>query len=149
MEGRTDLEHPDTWRSATEPPRQTSGPAEVDGVAIDGAAGVSVPFTVRREREVLLVGGEIDVATSPKLMAVLDTVVAQPDGDVIVDCSAVTFFGAAGVGALVGARNRLGSSGHRLIVRKPSASVRRVLDIVDLAELFADVPGAAADSTRG
>ena len=100
-------------------------------------------------REVLLVGGEIDVATSPQLLAVLDSLAAQRDGDVIVDCSAVTFFGAAGVSALVAARNRLRGSTHRVIVRNPAPVVRRVLDIVDLAEAFDDVPGTAAHSTRG
>jgi anti-sigma B factor antagonist len=148
MEGQNDFESADNSGFAAEPPHQTSGSAELAVVAIDGSAGASVPFTVRPERGVLVVGGEIDVATSPELMAVLETVVAQRDGDVVVDCSAVTFFGAAGVGALVAARNRLRGSRHRVIVRNPSPVVRRVLMIVDLADLFADVADTAAHSTR-
>jgi len=96
-----------------------------------------------------VVGGEIDIATCPALVEVLDTLVAQADGDVVVDCSTVTFFGAAGVGALVAARHRLRGSRHRVIVRNPSESVRRVLDIVDLAEMFADAPDTAAHSPHG
>jgi anti-anti-sigma factor len=104
---------------------------------------------VRREREGLRLFGEVDLATCPTLVEALDTVIVQPAGDVILDCSAVTFFGAAGVSALIRAGNELDRSRRRLVIRNPSSIVRRVLGLFDLAELFADAPNRAANSTPG
>jgi anti-anti-sigma regulatory factor len=51
-----------------------------------------------------------------------------------------------GVDALVRAHNRLDGSALRIVVRNPSSVVRRLLDIAQLTELFADVPDAAAST---
>lgn len=87
--------------------------------------------------------GEIDLATAPTMANALDAAIHLSAGDVIVDCSGVTFFGAVGVDALVRAHNQLEGSRRRIIVRNPSSVVRRLLDIAHLAELFADVPDRA------
>jgi len=66
-----------------------------------------VPFSIRKEPQVLCVEGEIDLATCPLLAEALDAAIAETDRDVILDCSGVTFFGAAGVDALLRALDRL------------------------------------------
>jgi anti-anti-sigma factor len=93
---------------------------------------------VHRDGQTLRVVGEVDLATCHLLVAALDDLAANTAGEVAVDCSSVTFFGAVAVDALVQARNRLADS-RRLVVRNPSPIVRRVLDIVQLREVFADV----------
>jgi anti-anti-sigma factor len=107
----------------------------------------SYAFTVSRGREELRLSGEIDIATCPTLVEALNAVVAHPGGDVLLDCSRVTFFGVAGVGALVEARKELDRSGRRLVVRNPSPIVRRVLHIFELADVFADDEYKSADPT--
>jgi anti-anti-sigma factor len=110
------------------------------------AAGSSTPLSVHRERGTLRLVGEIDLATCPVFVKALDSAIDQAAGDVVIDCSGVTFFGAVGVDALVRAHNRLDGSALRIVVRNPSSVVRRLLDIAQLTELFADVPDAAAST---
>jgi anti-sigma B factor antagonist len=91
-----------------------------------------------REHELSL-AGELDLAACPKLVDELVVAIAQGTGDLVVDCSEVTFFDAAAVSALLEAREELDASGRRLLVRSPSRAVRRVLDILALGSLFAEV----------
>src|SRR4051794_16533819 len=136
MEGQTSFQ----WPGIALTPRQPSHlrPGGVDRVVSDCSAAVAGPLAVHNEGQAIRLVGEVDLATCQTLHTALDALVARPAGDVILDCSGVTFFGAVGVDALVQARNRLAGS-RRVIVRNPSAIVRRVLGIVQLTELFADI----------
>jgi len=98
-----------------------------------------VPFSIRKEPGVLCVEGEIDLATCPILAEALDTAIGETDRDVILDCSGVTFFGAAGVDALLCALDRLQEVQRHLIVRNPPSMLTRVLDIVGVTEMFSEV----------
>lgn len=88
--------------------------------------------------------GEIDIATAASAREALDEA-ARSGRDVLVDLREVTFMGAAGLGALVHARDALDRDGHRLTLCSPSALIARVLDVSGLAEAFivsSDAPGA-------
>jgi anti-anti-sigma factor len=74
--------------------------------------------------------GEIDMATAPELRAGL----AETNGNVVVDLAAVGFLDSSGIGVLVAAGNRLTAAGGSLVLRTPIAPVRRVLEIVGLAD---------------
>jgi len=116
---------------------------------MSSVASGSAHLTVRPDRGVLRVVGEVDLATCQTLVEALDAAIDRSDGNIVLDCAGVTFFGAIGVDALVGARNRLDGSGRRLVVRNPSSIVRRLLDIVDMGELLAGASDAEAQSTSG
>jgi anti-anti-sigma factor len=79
--------------------------------------------------------GEIDLATAPDVLATLLAASKSETAGIVVDVSAVTFFGAAGIGALMGARNHEGEHGRDLLLRAPPRVVRRVLDICRLGDL--------------
>ncbi|MDP9101052.1 MAG: GAF domain-containing protein [Actinomycetota bacterium] len=64
----------------------------------------------------LTVAGEIDLATSPKLVALLGQALATGAERVIVDMSAVDFMDAQGLGALVASAVELRLAGRRLVV---------------------------------
>ena len=98
--------------------------------------GSSELLEVRRDKSSVWLTGELDIATCPRLVAELHAAIEEGETDLIVDCADVTFFGAAGVSALVCARQRLDASGRSLKIRKPSRSVRRVLEIVNLDEMM-------------
>jgi len=81
---------------------------------------------------VLVVSGEIDISTAPALREHLQ----QFDGrTVIVDLTAMTFIDSTGLGVLVGALKRLREDGGDLVLRGPSRSARKVLDISGLAQI--------------
>src|SRR5436190_16796644 len=94
----------------------------------DASTSRAAPLQLWSERDVLHVVGEVDLETCPELVAALDAAIRQGAGDVIVDCSEVTYFCAHGVRALVEARDQLDGS-RRVVARRPSPIVRRILDI--------------------
>lgn len=102
---------------------------------------------VRGDRtDVVLVHGELDIATAPLLRSALDTVYARRPRRVEVDLSAVLFLDAQAVTTLVAARRRLASRGAMLALRAPSPIARRVLTLTGFDRVFEIVPpGTGAD----
>jgi anti-sigma B factor antagonist len=78
---------------------------------------------------IVVVGGEVDMATAPQLDEALCT---QVDRDVIVDLSAVAFLDSSGIGALVHARTALAANGHTLRVTGEHDNVKLVLEVTGL-----------------
>jgi anti-anti-sigma factor len=78
---------------------------------------------------VVVVVGEVDMATSPLLWDAL--LRALRTGDVTVDVADVALIDATGVGVLVRATDQARDNGRALIVRAPNPTVRRVLEAAD------------------
>jgi anti-anti-sigma factor len=95
--------------------------------------GVNVSYA--DDHAVLTVYGEIDMMTAPILGAIVNAVVAQGHGMVVVDASAIEFMDAAGLRVLVTAHNQLLTTGHRLVVRAPTDVLAKLLQISRVAEL--------------
>jgi anti-sigma B factor antagonist len=91
---------------------------------------------VTRQRTVLSVDGEQDLATCPDLLERVDLAAAETDGDIVLDMSGVTFMDASTVGAIVLASNRLRGASRALRLRSPSSCVQRVLDVCGLCGLI-------------
>lgn len=83
----------------------------------------------------LIVHGEIDLATVPRLTECLNDALLAGDGDVRVDLGDVDFIDAAGMGALAGAAIRLNAAGRSLLVVNVRPRLRRVLEAGRLGEL--------------
>lgn len=98
-------------------------------------------FAVSIERvdgdAVLVLAGEIDLATSPRVRdAVIDVLATQPPARLVIDLSGVSFLDSTGIGALVAGRNKAAALGVPFVVRHPQRMVRRVLDIAGLLEVL-------------
>jgi anti-anti-sigma factor len=87
---------------------------------------------------VIVVSGELDLATSPQLLALASRLDARAE-PVILDLSAVTFVDSSGVRALLDADRIAGDKGRRLALYQPSIAVTRLLDLVDLRSRFPEV----------
>lgn len=83
--------------------------------------------TVEVAATVLVVRGEADVATLPLLVDALERVIADHDGDVIVDLAPTEFIDTAALRAVLRAREILRRSGRQLTLRAPSRIARRLL----------------------
>jgi anti-sigma B factor antagonist len=81
------------------------------------------------------VRGEVDVYTAPQLRERLYGVVAEGSSRVVLDLSAMTFIDSTGLGVVVGALKRLRESGGDLVLRSPSRSTRKVLEITGLTRI--------------
>ena len=93
----------------------------------------NVTLTEQAESVVVRVTGEVDLVTAPVLRRHLDSAIAAGHPTIIIDLSDTTFLDARGVGVLVAARKHVGHTGGHLVIRKPPALVRRVLELADQA----------------
>lgn len=109
----------DTGQSPTPTP---AADFDVSSDVADGIATVSVR-------------GEVDVYTAPQLRERLYGVVGDGVTRVILDLSAMTFIDSTGLGVVVGALKRLRESGGDLVLRSPSRSTRKVLEITGLTRI--------------
>lgn len=102
------------------------------------AAGFDVHVAVAADDVTLRVRGELDMATTPVLGALLDAVIERGHRRVVLDLGGVGFLGAAGLGVIVGAATHLAPSSNgaaALVVRSPSPMVTWLLDCFGLGAL--------------
>ncbi|MCI4066395.1 STAS domain-containing protein [Micromonospora sp. R77] len=89
------------------------------------------------EAAVVAVQGPLDMDTVGLLVDLVDSVLAgQPPPVLVLDLSAVDFFGAAGITALLTARQRVSERGCLLVLRRPSRITAAVLELVGLGQEF-------------
>jgi len=109
------------------------------------------PFGIRVDVEgssvVVRVSGELDMASSPLLAAVLAGFAASGPGAVVVDLSDVTFVDTRSVGVIAAAHERLGFGSVGLTIRAPSPVARRLLELVGLTRLI-EAEGPSGPSPR-
>jgi anti-sigma B factor antagonist len=104
---------------------------------------VVTPFAVEvggtPEAPVIVVSGEIDVATSPQLRRELAALVARGARDITLQFAEVSFVDSSGLGVLVGTYKRLRedeSGSIRIVGAQPS--VRKVFEITGLEAALLD-----------
>ena len=96
------------------------------------AGALTIDVVVDGSGVVCRLSGELDSATGPLLRAVLNDRI-DASQDTVIDLSAVTFIDSSGVGVLVGALRRFQETGHKLSLREPNPSIRRVLEMTGLS----------------
>src|SRR3954447_26925485 len=83
---------------------------------------------------VLILDGELDLATAPQLTSIAMALVDAGASSVIVDARLLSFCDSSGLTAFVRIVNRLQPAAGRLAVAGPQMIVRRVLEISGLVE---------------
>jgi anti-sigma B factor antagonist len=96
------------------------------------------PLAVERRSqdgiEMVLVEGEVDIATASKLISVLNSSVAEAIKSVIVDLTRVGFMDSTGLALLINANRRLSLRRKGFAVICPPGQLRRVFEITDMIE---------------
>jgi anti-sigma B factor antagonist len=90
----------------------------------------------------LVLSGELDVSTAPKLLTCLQDLHAQYPCDLAVDLSELDFIDSIGLSLLVTMHKRAQSEGKRLVLAFPSPQFRRVIEVTGLTDYF-DFDGLA------
>ena len=106
----------------------------------------AVPFDITVEHQgsvaTVAVVGELDLATAPRLSAVLGE---RGDAEVLVaDLTATTFIDSTGVRVLVEADRRCAGSATRFVVLVDDGPVLRVLELCELDRWMSVVSGSPA-----
>jgi anti-anti-sigma factor len=91
----------------------------------------------------LRVTGELDLLTVPQLRDAL-AAVAGLGREVVLDFSGVSFIDSSGLGLLLSAAQTTQAQGGSLVVRAPSAAVRRLLGIA----IPDGMPGLVVEQTQ-
>jgi anti-sigma B factor antagonist len=98
------------------------------------------PLAVERSSadgsELLVVAGEIDMASSARLIAALNEAVTEAVRPLVVDLSAVEFMDSTGLALLLGAYKRLRRRGRGFAVVCPGGPLRRIFEVTDLVDLL-------------
>ena len=106
---------------------------------VDGGWGEHELMTIEVFRErgdtILLVRGDVDMATAPRLWESVEQVLPGSER-VIVDLREVDFLDSSGLSVFVRAQRRLCHAGGALVLRSPNSKVRRVLDLTGLAQVL-------------
>src|SRR5437588_6918407 len=99
-------------------------------------------------RQVLIVRGEVDVTTTPRVRARLVAMLSDGDPQLVVDLEGVRFLDSSGLGAIVAALKLARSRGGELrLVCEHQRSVRKVLQVTGLdrvLERFDSIDDAVA-----
>ena len=100
----------------------------------------------------IVVAGEIDMATAPLLERELAEAIEAGDGALVLDLCDVTFFDSSGLRVAIIAHRDLTEQGRRLaVVCSPGGHVRRTFGlagVADLLDLHPSRAAALADLTR-
>jgi|ERR1700733_13196391 len=81
---------------------------------------------------VIVVTGEVDVATSPELSEVIMSVLAEHSGRIAVDLAGVDFIDATGFNALMVGVEAARYDHRTLMLPRPSYAVSRVFELLQL-----------------
>ena len=85
--------------------------------------------------------GELDPATAPELDARLTALAADPAvTSVVIDLSQISFLDSSGLRVLVAGNEALRGRSADLILRGPTANVRRILEVTGLTDLVTVEP---------
>jgi anti-sigma B factor antagonist len=82
--------------------------------------------------------GELDMATAPSLADVLDSLLSDGPGEIVVDLAGLSFIDSSGLAVLVTTQNALGEQGRGLSLRSPRRHAVKVLEMAGLVN-FLDV----------
>lgn len=108
-----------------------------------GQTAIGFEISVDDTRDALsliVLSGELDLATSPKLAGAIAGL-AERQHPVVLDVTDVSFVDSSGVRALIEADQRLATLGRQLVLLRPSPALLRLLELVDLRSRFREIDG--------
>jgi anti-anti-sigma factor len=104
--------------------------ARTDGPALSVTMARHGPVTT------IIVRGELDMSTADQLTDFVRRVARDHPARVVLDMTEVSFFCAAGITALIQARDMVTSGGGQLRLRSPSRHAWRLLTLTHTEHLF-------------
>jgi anti-sigma B factor antagonist len=89
-----------------------------------------------RDRAIVRVGGELDLAVAPRVAAAVDELVDVGFTRVVIDLRGLTFLDSAGVHTIASAHRSAGQRGCAVSLVPGSGAVQRVLELTGAAPLL-------------
>lgn len=95
-----------------------------------------VDSRTEKDRIVISLGGELDMASAPLLQAALESAEAEATSALVLDLRELRFMDSTGLRIILSARERWLSRGHELALSAASSQVQRLLSVSGLGEHF-------------
>jgi anti-sigma B factor antagonist len=95
---------------------------------------LAVERTSNEGVELLMVEGELDIATAPRLIGVLNGAIQEALRSLVVDLSQVDFMDSTGLALLINAHRRLARRRKGFAVVCPPGPLWRVFEITDMVD---------------
>jgi anti-sigma B factor antagonist len=89
------------------------------------------------EQAVVVLSGELDLATAPQLRARLAAMIENGEKQIVLDLTGLEFIDSTGLSVLVMVFKRTQAAGGSMVIRNPSSGVTRIFEITGLSSLFA------------
>jgi anti-anti-sigma factor len=99
----------------------TEGPLQVDA-------------STRGDELVLVLAGELDPHTAPVLRDRIEESLADETSVLVLDVGGLRFIDSSGLRVIIGAHKDMAGRGGRLVLRSPTETTRRLLDITGLVD---------------
>lgn len=80
--------------------------------------------------------GDVDAVSARRIHELVGQTMDGGHQTLVIDLAGVTFMDSQGINALIWAEQRIKGAGGDLILRRPSAAVRRALEVTGLDALF-------------
>lgn len=105
-----------------------------DPATLDAGEILVVTVVVTELEIVIALRGEIDISSVAGLEDVLDMAVRRRPRRLVIDVAELDFLGVVGLRAIAIAIRDLRPFGGQVVLRRPAAVVRRLLDVAGIAE---------------
>jgi anti-sigma B factor antagonist len=93
-------------------------------------------FDEKRRTWNVSLGGEVDAAFAAELKKeLLDMITGNP-GDIVLDCTGLTYLDSSGLGALVGALNKAAEKDLKVSIKNLKPHIEKIFFITKLDTLF-------------
>jgi anti-sigma B factor antagonist len=99
-------------------------------------------------RSWVVLTGELDLTSAPRLQQVLDQLCRDGCPDVVLDLAGLDFLGTVGLELFLRADDQLRAAGGRLILNRPRRVVRRVLALTELDTVLTIRPAISGGIDR-
>ncbi|CAN5527099.1 anti-sigma factor antagonist BldG [soil metagenome] len=109
---------------------------------------LGLDVVARGEWAVVVVTGEVDVATAPRLREQLVGLVTEGNHRIVVDLEGVDFLDSTGLGVLVGALKRVRTHDGELALVCTQSRILKVFEITGLTKVF-PIHGTVDEAVAG
>lgn len=93
----------------------------------------------------VVVDGDLDIITAPKLKRCIDELIESTESDVVVDLADVGYIDSTSLAVLLAARERFSRQQRSFAVANPSRPVLRLFEIAGVCDLIAATTEPGAD----
>jgi anti-anti-sigma factor len=95
---------------------------------------LTIEATRDGERAVLVLKGELDPHTAPRLKDEIDSAMGAGANEIVLDLAELGFIDSSGLRVIISAHKESGERGGKLVLRSPSPTAKRLLDITGLLD---------------